>query len=80
MNLICSGELQSVLCAVFSSADTTYTGTLSGDVYKWKGHTLLSVIKNAHSVSYLTPIGKHCMPGILTTNRPFLHVQTGVYD
>ena len=41
------------MCAAFSSADITYTGTLGGDVYKWKEHSLLSVIKNAHSVSPL---------------------------
>lgn len=48
-----SGELQSILCAVYASNDIVYTGTLSGDVYKWKGHTLQSTIKGAHQVSYL---------------------------
>lgn len=43
------GELQSILSAVFSSADIAFTGTLSGDVYKWKGHNLLSVVRGAHS-------------------------------
>ena len=44
------GELQSILCAAFSPAGVAYSGTLSGDVYKWKGHTLQSVIKAAHKV------------------------------
>ena len=46
-----SGELQSILCVAYAPDDITYTGTLSGDVYKWKGHTLQSAIKGAHSVS-----------------------------
>ena len=45
------GELQSILCAKFASEEIVYSGTLSGDVYKWKGHTLFSVIKRAHLVS-----------------------------
>ena len=44
------GELQSILCAAFCSADVAVTGTLGGDIYKWKGHTLSSVIKGAHNV------------------------------
>ena len=44
------GELQSVLCAVFASEEVCYSGTLSGDVYKWSGHTLQAVIKRAHLV------------------------------
>ncbi len=47
---LCVGELQSQLCAVFGSADTCYSGSLSGDVYKWKGHNLTMVIKRAHHV------------------------------
>lgn len=45
-----TGELQTVLCVGFSSADTLYTGTLSGDVYQWKGVNLHNVIKGAHNV------------------------------
>ena len=45
------GELQSVLCAAFVSAEVAVTGTLSGDLYKWIGHTLSSVVKGAHHVS-----------------------------
>ena len=46
------GELQSILCAVYTSSDIVYTGTLSGDLYKWKGHTLQSTIKGAHKVNH----------------------------
>lgn len=51
LSLSTSGELQSILCAAYARDDITYTGTLSGDVYQWKGHTLQSVIKGAHNVS-----------------------------
>ena len=44
------GELQTILCAAFSADGGLYTGTLSGDIYKWEGHTLQSVIKGAHQV------------------------------
>ena len=44
------GELQSVLCVSFGSAEITYAGTFSGDVYKWNENRLQTVI-GAHSVS-----------------------------
>ncbi len=49
---LCAGELQSILCAAFSATGEAYTGTLSGDVYKWKGHHLHSVVKTAHKVNW----------------------------
>ena len=48
-----AGELQTILCLVFGAGDTVYSGTLSGDIYQWKGNTLVNVIK-AHNVSYHT--------------------------
>ena len=50
---VCVGELQSILCAAFTATGEVYTGTLSGDIYKWKGHHLHSVIKAAHKASSL---------------------------
>ena len=44
------GELQSVLCASFASAEVTYAGTFSGEIYKWNENRLQTVIR-AHSVS-----------------------------
>ena len=44
-----TGEVQTILCLEFGAGDTLYSGTLSGDIYQWKGHTLVNVIK-AHSV------------------------------
>ena len=45
-----AGELQTILCAAFSADGFAYTGTLGGEIYKWEGHTLQSVVKNAHQV------------------------------
>ena len=58
--LVAAGELQSVLCAAFCSAEVTITGTLSGDLYKWSGHNLASVVKGAHTVS---AEGNDCVQG-----------------
>ena len=44
------GEVQTVLSIGFSKNDTVFTGTFSGDIYQWKGHTLDNVIKSAHNV------------------------------
>ena len=53
LSLSDKGELQTILCLGFGSADTVFSGTLSGDIYQWKGHTLASVIKGAHNVSHM---------------------------
>lgn len=45
------GEIQTVLCLGFGPEDTTYSGTLNGDVYIWKGNNLDRVIQAAHNVS-----------------------------
>lgn len=43
------GELQTILCLGFASDHTVFSGTLSGDIYQWKGHSLINVIKSAHN-------------------------------
>ena len=43
-------ELQTILCAAFSTDGSVYTGVLNGEIFKWEGHTLQSVIKGAHQV------------------------------
>ncbi|GFN97686.1 echinoderm microtubule-associated protein-like 6 [Plakobranchus ocellatus] len=42
------GEIQTLLCLAFGPEDTTYAGTLSGDVYVWKDFNLERVISAAH--------------------------------
>lgn len=45
-----AGEIQTILCLAFGADDTTYSGTLSGDVYVWKGNNLSRVVREAHAV------------------------------
>ena len=42
-----AGELQTLLCLAFGAKDA-YTGTLSGDVYRWSGNTLAGTVPAAH--------------------------------
>jgi WD40 repeat protein len=42
------GELQTMLCLAFGSEDVTYSGAMSGDVYKWKDRNLIQVISGHH--------------------------------
>ena len=48
-----AGEIQTNLCLAFGPNDLTFSGTLSGEIYKWKGHNLTGSIPNAHTVSEL---------------------------
>ena len=40
-----------MLCLAFAPNDTTYAGTLNGDIYMWGGNNLHKVIQSAHAVS-----------------------------
>ena len=44
------GEIQTVLCLAFAPDGITYSGTLSGDIYKWQEHELVHNYQNAHRV------------------------------
>lgn len=44
-----------MLCVAFASPDICYAGTLSGDIYVWRGNNLQKVIQDAHGVSTLMP-------------------------
>lgn len=45
-----AGEIQTLLCLAFGSDGITYSGTLSGDVYKWQGASLVAAVQGAHAV------------------------------
>ena len=45
------GDIQTMLCLAFGPNDITYSGTLGGDVYVWKGNNLNKVVQGAHNVS-----------------------------
>ena len=46
------GDLQSILCVCFGSSGYLYSGTLSGDIYKWKDNVLVENITSAHMVTF----------------------------
>ncbi|XP_047132983.1 echinoderm microtubule-associated protein-like 6 isoform X1 [Hydra vulgaris] len=48
------GDLQSILCICFGTGGFMYSGTLSGDIYKWKDNILIENIVSAHSGAVLT--------------------------
>lgn len=48
-----AGEIQTNLCLAFGPNDVTYSGTLSGEIYKWKGQNLAGSISTAHTVCKL---------------------------
>ena len=45
-----AGEIQTILCLAFGPDELTYSGTLGGDIYVWKGSNLDHVISGAHKV------------------------------
>ena len=45
-----AGEIQTMMCLAFGPDNTTYAGTLNGDVYVWKGNKLDRSIQAAHKV------------------------------
>ena len=45
-----TGDIQTMLCVAFAPDNVTFAGTLSGDIYVWKGSNLQSVVAKAHQV------------------------------
>ena len=43
------GEIQSQMCVAFGEGEMCYSGTLTGDIYQWKGNELSSIVSNAHT-------------------------------
>lgn len=54
-----AGEIQTNLCLAFGANDVTYSGTLSGEIYKWKGQNLAGTIPNAHTAAIFTMHGNN---------------------
>eukprot|EP00794_Sanderia_malayensis_P020047 gene20047-22014_t len=48
------GELQTILCVSYGPNGVLYSGTLSGDIYKWQDNNLVATIPNAHSGGVFT--------------------------
>ena len=53
--LTVAGEAQTLLSLAFAPEQVTYSGTMSGDIYKWQGNTLAGIIAAAHKVIMLCP-------------------------
>lgn len=49
-----TGEIQTIMCLAFGPDDTTYSGTLAGDIYVWRGSNLDRVIPAAHQGAIFT--------------------------
>ena len=56
-----AGEIQTNLCLAFGPNDITYSGTLSGEIYRWKGHNLAGTIPHAHTVSIMKIVIPSCI-------------------
>ncbi|XP_051939881.1 echinoderm microtubule-associated protein-like 6 isoform X6 [Hippocampus zosterae] len=44
-----TGDLQTILCVATAKEQTTYSGALNGDVYVWRGVTLVRTVQAAHA-------------------------------
>lgn len=62
-----AGEIQTNLCLAFGPNNVTYSGTLSGEIYKWKGNNLSGTIPNAHTVSLLI----QCLSPFISSRNVF---------
>lgn len=49
-----TGDLQTILCVSTAKDEVTYSGALNGDVYVWRGITLIRTVQAAHGVNILT--------------------------
>ncbi|XP_075452066.1 echinoderm microtubule-associated protein-like 6 isoform X3 [Ascaphus truei] len=62
-----TGDLQTILCLACARDDITYSGALNGDVYVWKGLTLVRTIQGAHSAGIFSMYA--CEEGFATGGR-----------
>ncbi|CAJ0939194.1 unnamed protein product [Ranitomeya imitator] len=62
-----TGDLQTILCLSCARDDVTYSGALNGDIYVWKGLTLVRTIQGAHSAGIFSMYA--CEEGFSTGGR-----------
>ncbi|XP_040207585.1 echinoderm microtubule-associated protein-like 6 isoform X1 [Rana temporaria] len=62
-----TGDLQTILCLACAREDVTYSGALNGDIYVWKGLTLIRTIQGAHSAGIFSMYA--CEEGFSTGGR-----------
>lgn len=46
-----TGDLQTILCVSATKDEVTYSGALNGDMYVWRGITLVRTVQAAHGVN-----------------------------
>ncbi|XP_036071655.1 echinoderm microtubule-associated protein-like 6 isoform X3 [Oryzias melastigma] len=62
-----TGDLQTILCVSAAKEELTYSGALNGDVYVWKGVTLIRTIQAAHGAGIFSMHA--CEEGFATGGR-----------
>ncbi|ERE90941.1 echinoderm microtubule-associated protein-like 6 isoform 1 [Cricetulus griseus] len=62
-----TGDLQTILCLACAKEDITYSGALNGDIYVWKGLTLIRTVQGAHSAGIFSMYA--CEEGFATGGR-----------
>ncbi|XP_053730292.1 echinoderm microtubule-associated protein-like 6 isoform X1 [Synchiropus splendidus] len=61
------GDLQTILCVAAAKEDTTYSGALNGDIYVWKGLSLVRTVQAAHGAGIFSMYS--CEEGFATGGR-----------
>nr|XP_015828065.2 echinoderm microtubule-associated protein-like 6 isoform X1 [Nothobranchius furzeri] len=62
-----TGDLQTILCVSAAKEELTYSGALNGDVYVWKGVTLIRTVQAAHGAGIFSMHA--CEEGFATGGR-----------
>ncbi|CAB1335195.1 unnamed protein product, partial [Coregonus sp. 'balchen'] len=62
-----TGDLQTILCLACARDEVTYSGTLNGDIYVWKGINLIRTVQGAHGSGIFSM--NACEEGFATGGR-----------
>ncbi|PWA28193.1 hypothetical protein CCH79_00020518, partial [Gambusia affinis] len=62
-----TGDLQTILCVSAAKDELTYSGALNGDIYVWKGITLIRTVQAAHGAGIFSMHA--CEEGFATGGR-----------
>ncbi|XP_074487309.1 echinoderm microtubule-associated protein-like 6 isoform X4 [Sebastes fasciatus] len=62
-----TGDLQTILCVSTAKDELTYSGALNGDVYVWRGITLIRTVQAAHGAGIFSMHA--CEEGFATGGR-----------
>uniref|UniRef100_A0A3Q2VUR1 EMAP like 6 n=1 Tax=Haplochromis burtoni TaxID=8153 RepID=A0A3Q2VUR1_HAPBU len=64
-----TGDLQTILCVSAAKDELTYSGALNGDVYVWRGLTLMRTVQAAHGLQAGIFSMHACEEGFATGGR-----------